>query len=51
MKLSRVVIRAGLLLVTAAFPFIANAPRIALWLADAGDKLSAFGVKLMCYGH
>lgn len=51
MKLSRGVIKLGLHLCTVATVLVLWYPRIALWLADAGDKLSAFGTRLMCYGH
>ncbi len=51
MKLSRGVIKLGLHLCTVATVVVLWYPRIAVWIADIGDWLSAFGVKLMCYGH
>lgn len=50
MKASRIITKAGLLLTTAANHVVKTLPRIALLLANAGDRLSALGVKLACYG-
>jgi hypothetical protein len=51
MKTSRAVTKLGLILVTIATFMVANYPRIAVWLANAGDWLSSIGVKLACHGH
>ncbi len=51
MKLSRGVVKLGLSIVTLATVLVATHPQLAVWLANAGDRLSALGIKLACYGH
>ena len=51
MGTSRAVTKAGLVLATIATVLVAHYPRVAVWIADVGDWLSAVGVKLACYGH
>ena len=51
MKPSRAVTRFGYILTVAAERFASISPRIALVLANTGDRISAAGVKLACYGY
>ena len=51
MTTSRAVTKVGLVLATVAAVLVAHYPRLAVWMANAGDWLSAVGVKLACYGH
>ena len=51
MKPSRAVTKAGLIIVTVAGVIVTITPRLAVWIVDVGDWLSAVGVKLACYGY
>jgi hypothetical protein len=48
MTIPRAVTKLGLLLTTLAALAVANYPRIALALANIGDRLSALGLHLAC---
>ena len=51
MTTSRAVTKVGLVLATVATVLVVHYPRVAVWIANIGDWLSAVGVKLACYGH
>ena len=51
MKPSRILTRFGLLIVDTATILYKLVPRLALWLADAGDWISDKGIKLACYDY
>jgi hypothetical protein len=51
MKPSRILSRFSLLVVGISTVLVTQAPRLAVWLANVGDTLSAISLKLGCYGR
>ena len=51
MKLSRIISKAGLILITAALWLMAVSQDVAIRLGAIGEKLSAAGFRMMCNGR
>ena len=51
MKRSRVIIRAGSILLAIAVWIMAASQHVAIWIGGIGERLSHDGFVLMCNGH